>query len=117
MGLERIESGDEGLGAGCACWRVLVFFFNTISTITITRNIMSSVCFILHYYQNLFKKSTDEFPVRGGGALGPGGGAVGLGGGARGRGGGALGPGGGALGPGGGALGQLDPKGHAILVK
>jgi hypothetical protein len=102
--LERRESGDEGLGA-LEGGKVLVVFMNTINTMTITRNIMTSVCFILHYYQNLFKKSTDESPVRGGGALG-----LGLGGGASGL-------GGGALGLGGGVLEQLDPKGHAILVK
>jgi len=63
---------------------------------------MTSVLFILYYYQNLFKKSTDGSPVGGGGPDGcgvpdgdPDGGGV----------------------PDGLAPEQLLPKGHAILVK
>jgi hypothetical protein len=51
-----------------------VVFFNIINIITITRTIITSVLFILYYYQNLFKKSTDALPVGGGGPDGGGGG-------------------------------------------
>jgi hypothetical protein len=100
----RVVADDKSVwraltGAGV---RPLVVFFNTINTITITRNIMTGVLFILYYYQNLFKKSTDGSPVGGGGPDGcgvPGLGVPGLG------------------VPEGLALEQLLPKGHAILVK